>query len=342
MGQSTWGYMLKLLTVANGQKVSGSIENPSSKSTVVSKIKNAKPGKAPMIIFGFVVSDFLIRSVPLIAFLASLGSILDDAVTDTVRWILNFAIISSFVVTEYFANRWMREDDDKDSHFVLKTFGASLFSSFYNLLCALNEFKDDNLFSKKVDFSKFAKEHWMRSMVSVILSIIAVILAVINLTVNDHDDRNDTNSNNKCNGSGDSNTGSIMVFVFIFFFFIAFWINKWTMKWIQISLIDGANTVKTPHSVAGDGTASTLHETVASKSEMTPMAVTIQSDDTPLRDDGTTNQYATNQSEPDDSPIMVDLESVPNEPVVPLSDNQKSPEIPMETAVTEDKDVEEQ
>ena len=216
-------------------------------------------------------------------------------------------IIISFVVAEYFANRWMRDDDDKDSRFVLKTFGASVFSSFYNLLCALTAFKDDNLFSEKVavDFNRFTKEHWMRSILSVILSIIALILAVINLTVNTlNDDANDTNSNDRCNGSGNSNTGSFMVFVFIFLFFIALWINKRSMDWIQTSLIDGAET---PESVAGDGSAPTLNSKVTSNSEVS-LTETIQFDMKDLelvlqtvnsvQDGGTNDQSATHQSEP--------------------------------------------
>ena len=64
-------YMNKLLKLSagaggqqNNEKDEGSSVNNGSISNIVSKIKDAKPGKAPMIILGFVVSDFVIRSVP--------------------------------------------------------------------------------------------------------------------------------------------------------------------------------------------------------------------------------------------------------------------------------------
>lgn len=258
--------------------------------------------------FAFVDDNF---SRQLLAFLASLGSLLDSDIKDGTRWCLNFMIIMSFVVAEYFANRWMRKN--KDSCFVFKTFGAAVFSSFYNLLCVLSAFKDGNLFSKTVDFKRFLKEHRARFIISIVLSIIAVLLAVINLMEitsnyersnneqtpiptsaptappapspteyypvwswsNDADSISSTNSRTRCSVSGDHHIGSYMVFVFIFFFFIALWINKWTMKWIHRSAL--VEEAKVSKSVAADHTALTLHSAVDSDSVVSPTE-TIQSE----------------------------------------------------------------
>ena len=79
-------------------------------------------------------------------------------------------------------NKVMRKKQYSSYKFIFQIFSISVLSSFYNLLCSLNELKNDKFFGKSVIFDSFVIERMIRIFLSILINIINIILICINDT----------------------------------------------------------------------------------------------------------------------------------------------------------------
>ena len=135
--------------------------------------------------FTFVLSDFVLRSLPLVIFLAVCHLLMSG---DAVTWYLFCNIFfSACLLFEFVANFKIRVGSHRNCFFILKVFAVSVFSSFYSLLCCFELLEHDALFALSVDFAKFKMVHRLREGMSFILSLLVVVSVVV--FADDFDDR---------------------------------------------------------------------------------------------------------------------------------------------------------
>ena len=166
-----------------GQNVSAStgsliVSSPNSEQ----RRSEAKP--MYFALFLFMVSDFYIRSVPMVMMLAQVSGkwFNGDETGDTV-WRLMFGSLLFGIVAifELIANYKMRITTNRGLVYILKVFGASIFSSFHSMLCTLSVLKMDPFYAESVIFSKYLVEHCIRCAVALIFCIFSVTLSDFNL-----------------------------------------------------------------------------------------------------------------------------------------------------------------
>ena len=97
-------------------------------------------------LFVFLVSDFYIRSVPMVMLLAIASVAWFDGEGDRdyfLRFIFGSFIFGAMAIFELFANHKIRMDSHRGLTYILKIFAASIFSSFHTMLCTLNVLRTD-------------------------------------------------------------------------------------------------------------------------------------------------------------------------------------------------------
>ena len=128
-------------------------------------------------LFIFILTDFVVRSVPLIIVLAICFKFLSN---NGFLWYTFCAMyFGVFLIFEAVANVYIRTATHRNLVFIFKVFGVSLFSSFYSLLSSLHVLEDDALFAQSVIFKKFQLVHRLRSLLSCALCVVIVILNVL-------------------------------------------------------------------------------------------------------------------------------------------------------------------
>ena len=122
-------------------------------------------------VFLFMVSDFYIRSMPLIYFMSLIQCADNDGIC-VLRVYTFCGLFGSLLLFEFVMNRKMRIKDASYSSwlFVFHTFSVSLFSAFYNLLCTLSILEGDIFYGKSVIKKYFVIEHTIRIIFSMIVS----------------------------------------------------------------------------------------------------------------------------------------------------------------------------
>eukprot|EP01083_Nonionella_stella_P013533 38104_1 len=158
-------------------------------------------------LYGFMMSDFYVRSVPLIILL-SLLPCNEQEMFCGLRIGVGCAAIVGLLVFEFIMNKRMRIKDYQTNMFIVSIFSISVLSSFFTVLSSLELLKDNPLFGKSVDFKYFVVEHKTRIVCSVVLSIVNIILWAMT-------------------------SKTISVIVLILIFFIALLANYFTTKVIQ-------------------------------------------------------------------------------------------------------------
>ena len=130
-------------------------------------------------LFLFMISDFYIRSIPLITFLSLIPC--DEIGEICLNRVITFCFLfGSILVFEFAMNKIMRIKEYASILFVLQIFSVSMFSSFSTLLSSLETLKSDIFFGKSVIFPLFIKEHGIRIVLSIIISIINLSLLSVN------------------------------------------------------------------------------------------------------------------------------------------------------------------
>ena len=127
-------------------------------------------------VFLFMVTDFYIRSMPIVCFVASLPcpSIEEFCWSRTIAFV---AIFGCLIIFEFRMNQTMRikKKPYSSDKFVLNVFSVSIFSAFYNLLCLLDILEDDPFYGRSVIFRKFMQEHIIRIILSVVICITGIV-----------------------------------------------------------------------------------------------------------------------------------------------------------------------
>eukprot|EP01084_Bolivina_argentea_P314598 544911_1 len=128
-------------------------------------------------IYGFMMSDFYVRSIPFVAFLSAIPCNDDDSICMGRTSLFIFSILF-LLILEFICNYKMRvsESGYRSIKFIFQIFAISILSSFYNLLCTLEILKDESFFGQSVQFKQFLVEHRIRMGLSTILLIGYVVL----------------------------------------------------------------------------------------------------------------------------------------------------------------------
>ena len=186
---STILYLRTLLGVQqqdNGAEQTATLRVPSL-STESPRNSQQRPDESKTIyqtLFVFLISDFYIRSVPMVMMLAmvSMTWFGEEGGRDYVlRFVLGSFIFGAMAFFELIANHRIRTDSHRGLRHILKIFAASIFSSFYSMLCTLSVLKTDPFYAESVIFSKYLVEHGIRCCVALILCIFSMALSDTNL-----------------------------------------------------------------------------------------------------------------------------------------------------------------
>ena len=129
----------------------------------------------------FMISDFYIRSIPLICLMAIIPWTCNDDQDICVSRNITFCILfGSLLIFEFVMNKRMRIKSYASNLFILQIFSVSLFSSFYNLLASLDILRNDRFFGKSVEFRSFMFEHKCRIVLSVLITTVNIPLLFMN------------------------------------------------------------------------------------------------------------------------------------------------------------------
>jgi len=164
---NAWMYLVNVSTLQNQKNQSQAkevvIDTKTGLSAKVDKVMKNK--KLFLSLFGFMISDYFIRSIPLIILMASIPSN---------HWrIMSFCILfGGLSIFSFIMNRRMRIPKYQSIKFIFQIFSISILSSFYSLLCTLDLLKDDDFFRKSVSFESFLFEHKVRIYLSAIISLL--------------------------------------------------------------------------------------------------------------------------------------------------------------------------
>ena len=122
-------------------------------------------------VFSFMVSDFYIRTMPLICLMSLIPCDKSEGICLS-RMIVFCILFGSLLIFEFVMNKKMRIKDASYSSwlFVFHTFSVSLFSAFYNLLCTLTILEGDIFYGKSVIKNHFIIEHAIRILISMVVS----------------------------------------------------------------------------------------------------------------------------------------------------------------------------
>lgn len=128
------------------------------------------------ILFMFMVSDFYIRSIPSVMWLAVISEkwIDEEQSMDKFwRFFSGTLLFGGLAAFEFVANRQIRQSH-RDLWSILKIFAVSIFSSFHSMLSTVSVLKDDTFYAESLIFSKYLVEHGIRCGVAFILCIFSV------------------------------------------------------------------------------------------------------------------------------------------------------------------------
>ena len=168
----------------SGQKVSALTVSPIVSSTTPNSEQRRSEAKPRYLaLFVFMVSDFYIRSVPMVMMMAIVSSkwFAGEGIRGTVWRLMFGSLLFGVVATfELIANYKMRISSKRGLGYILKIFAASIFSSFYSMLCTLSVLKMDSFYAESVIFSKFMVEHGIRCVVALFFCIFCTALSDIN------------------------------------------------------------------------------------------------------------------------------------------------------------------
>ena len=132
-----------------------------------------------MKLFIFMMTDFYIRSIPLICLLALIPCNADEQFCPA-RNVTFCLLFLGLLLFEFIMNYRMRIQSYSSTLFIFQIFGISIFSSFHSLLSALSIFKDDPFYGKSVEFRSLMVEHKCRTILSVLVNITCVGLLGVN------------------------------------------------------------------------------------------------------------------------------------------------------------------
>ena len=156
----------------------------SSSNSIISSPKRDSPRDESkqmyLALFVFMVSDFYIRSIPMVMILAIIAKkYFDDMGTDDSVWrsVVGVILFSTVAIFEFLANRNIRIPSHRDTQFILKIFAVSIFSSFHTMLSTLTVLKMDPFYAESVIFSKYLVEHGIRCAIALILCICSLSLS---------------------------------------------------------------------------------------------------------------------------------------------------------------------
>ena len=126
------------------------------------------------------VSDFYIRSIPLICLMALIHCDDNDGIC-VPRVAIFTLLFGSLLIFEFIMNKRMRIITYSSNIFISQIVFVSIFSSFYSLLSSLDVLKDDLFYGKSVEYRSFMVEHKMRIGLSVIFNVVCFALFSINI-----------------------------------------------------------------------------------------------------------------------------------------------------------------
>ena len=124
-------------------------------------------------LYGFLVSDFFVRSIPLIVLMASIPS-------NFWRIVAFLILFFTLALFEFVMNTRMRIPKYQRFDFIIQIFAVSVLSSFYNLLCTIDLLKSDGFFGKSVSFKDFMFEHKCRICFSLFIVATNLLLYIVN------------------------------------------------------------------------------------------------------------------------------------------------------------------
>ena len=145
--------------------------------------RDQRPEEAKSIyltLFVFLISDFYIRSVPTVMMLAMVSITWfdgDDGRDYFLRFIFGSFMFGVMAIFELIANHKIRMESHRGLKYILKIFVASIFSSFYTMLCTLNVLQMDPFYAESVIFSRYLVEHGIRCVVALIFCICSLALS---------------------------------------------------------------------------------------------------------------------------------------------------------------------
>eukprot|EP00484_Ammonia_sp_Unknown_P014935 CAMPEP_0197079170 /NCGR_PEP_ID=MMETSP1384-20130603/213491_1 /TAXON_ID=29189 /ORGANISM="Ammonia sp." /LENGTH=293 /DNA_ID=CAMNT_0042518043 /DNA_START=90 /DNA_END=971 /DNA_ORIENTATION=- len=156
--------------------------SPSSPRSYIETVIQSKYGVALqnkrlfLNLYVFMMTDFYVRCIPLLIFIASIPCQHDNSVC-AYRVISGTALFSALLVFEYVANVRIRVISEYQScRFVSVIFSVSVFSAFYTVLSTWSELKSDRFFGQSVDFRLFLVEHRIRIYVAIAINLINIAL----------------------------------------------------------------------------------------------------------------------------------------------------------------------
>ena len=132
-------------------------------------------------IYLFIFSDFVIRTFPLISFIA----IINGNYGKYYSIITSCLLFGGLTIYEYFVNKWIRnfnQEKQFKTRFIILIFIISVLSSFYSLLSSLNILDQNKYLTKSVDKNKFMLSHLIRIVFSVVLYSTIISLYLYKLT----------------------------------------------------------------------------------------------------------------------------------------------------------------
>ena len=123
-------------------------------------------------IYIYMVSDFYIRTFPIMSIIAWFTNLNANVATEQILIGVTFFIIIG--IYSYYMCYIMRINSSiqyKSHNFLIKIFFVCIFSSFYNILCCFDFLENDPYFGMSVQFYKHLKEHCIRIFISIIMYI---------------------------------------------------------------------------------------------------------------------------------------------------------------------------
>jgi len=130
-------------------------------------------GKWYLHLYAFMISDFYLRTIPIVVFMSFVTS-------NILRIVLFVVLFGGLGVFEFVMNKRMRIVKYQGIGFIVQIFSISVFSSFYNLFCTLDILKDEGFFGKSVLFEWFLFEHKMRIYLCAFFGVIDFFLIFLN------------------------------------------------------------------------------------------------------------------------------------------------------------------
>jgi len=168
IGFNAWMYLVNVTRITTQSSTAKEVVQKDGQFSKVMKDK-----RLFLCLYGFLVSDLFIRSIPLIMLMASIPSDMWRIST----FIIVFVALALF---EFVMNTRMRIPKYQRFDFIIQIFAVSILSSFYNLLCTLDLLKNDGFFGKSVAFKAFIFEHKIRIGLSLIVQMINLALCTMN------------------------------------------------------------------------------------------------------------------------------------------------------------------